>query len=386
MVRCLLIGMVAFTACGGEPAAPPDAGEPPPPQALLDESFGTDGYARFSASAASVEALEPRAGGGFVALVHIYPANGTRRYGLVALDDDGRLDGGFGSSGQVDLAGVFGSVTRLRPAGDGGWVVAGTCASGVAHCIQRLTGAGDPDPAFGVDGVVTIDPAMSFVTADVAVDAAGRFVWSAGREVGRLTATGTPDPSFGTDGTVAIPVEAARLAIQASGRIVVADDTNLDLYGVTAAGAVDATFGGEASGGADGNGRASNLLVAGEDRLYAGGRGQLGGLLVVRYTAAGRVDPSFGDAGRALVTVEGSVASGVVELPDGRIAVASASGVRGVVLWFSPAGEWLSVDSTAATTWGAIAIDAGGRVVVGGAIRPAPNTSEGIVFARYLPQ
>jgi len=114
----------------------------------------------------------------------------------------------------------------------------------------------DLQTSFGVDGLAVLQGSgpNDERIADMRVDGSDRIVFvfngfgSSG--VGRLLADGMPDPAFGNGGTVFLGFEAAALAIQADGGIVVGG-TSTDALGVDtwrlarllADGSVDAAFG-----------------------------------------------------------------------------------------------------------------------------------------------
>ena len=193
--------------------------------------------------------------------------------------------------------------------------------------------------------------------------------------VARFNPDGTLDTTFGSAGLVTIDFDhgtgadqANGVALQSDGSIVVAGTTsgtesNSETFAVarlTQAGALDATFGagtGQATidfaGSGGGDDQANAIVVDADDRIIiAGSTGTASGsnVAVVRLTANGATDTSFGDAGR-------------------------------VTLGFALAGATTEDDNA-----NGVAIDAQGRIVLAGtANESAPNAEVEFGVARLLP-
>ncbi len=168
---------------------------------------------------------------------------------------------------------------------------------------DRLTpAAGDLDPTFGVGGraVVPFDTAGSgpsapgvaalpngevVVAGSIYVPAVNHYEFA----VARLTWSGAPDPTFGTGGQVVIDVAegtswASAVAVQSDGKVI----------------AVGQAF--------------ATAEQPTSDVQFA----------IVRLNADGRLDPTFGIGGKALVPFDlgPSGASAVTVQPDGKVVVA----------------------------------------------------------------
>ncbi len=194
-------------------------------------------------------------------------------------------------------------------------------------------------------------PGPAFARA-VAVQADGRIVVAGfssepGSEpdfaLARLQPDGSLDATFGTDGQVTTGFGggtgdyAAAAAIQPDGRIVVAgwtsdgSDADFALARYTAAGKLDATFGaggkvttGFGGGSAD---YAAAVAIQPDGRIVVAGWTSDGGgadFALARYTAAGDLDASFSGDGRVTTAFSSSsdLATAVAIQPDGRIVVA----------------------------------------------------------------
>lgn len=172
-------------------------------------------------------------------------------------------------------------------------------------------------------------------------------------------------------------------------------------------GDLDATFSGDGRvvsdfGSAE---RADGVAVQPDGRIVVAGTGCGGDFLVARYDAAGALDPTFSGDGRVCIEVGGSDerAVDVVALPDGRLLVAGTSGGNFAVIRLSAGGTVdlsFGVGGVATFDFGgadelrdvALAHD-GGIVMVGetpivgcaGLPGPTPGQSVAIAVARALP-
>jgi uncharacterized delta-60 repeat protein len=241
---------------------------------------------------------------------------------LVRYTEAGQLDPTFGAGGVAiaDLGGVdqaFALARRL----DGRFVVAGR--SGTAAALVGFTASGGLDPAFGTGGIATFAFGSGSELDGVALQADGRIV-AAGLGSGpadvpellvvRVTAAGALDPSYGGDGRADLagtPVVSARaVVIGGGGRAIVVGDTGEEgaagFVGVSPAGTIDPAFG---TGG-------TTLVALGADTFLTsialdgtgfvgGGRwsstfappGDLAVPLLVRLDGNGALDPTFGCRG-----------------------------------------------------------------------------------------
>ena len=232
-----------------------------------------------------------------------------------AVAQPGTLDPSFGDAGQVTLSAAppqgGGSVVALP---DGRLLVAGSQGGDAA--VYRFTRDGALDPAFGQDGVAVVDLGDEDRAVDLAVQSSGRVVVAANANVDgtvdrgvlfALTADGALDGDFGTSGLVAVADDGggvAGLALDASDRVVVAVfDGTVQLARYSAGGALDAGFG------ADGRADTGVIGLPGRPLAVPGGGAVLVGLrfsnppafqlepFVARVTASGALDGSFAGDG-----------------------------------------------------------------------------------------
>ncbi|BDP43980.1 hypothetical protein DAETH_39490 (plasmid) [Deinococcus aetherius] len=322
----------------------------------------------------------------------------------------GSLDTTFGAGGiAVTPVGAGEDVPRaaaVQP--DGRVIVVGSSASNVSDdfAVVRYTRDGALDTTFGQGGKVLIDFAGKADTARaVAVQADGKIVvaggaTNAGNEerfgVVRLNTNGMLDAAFGQGGKVVTSFSgsgadrANAVLIQPDGNIVVggsasfgssASGVDFALARLTAAGALDASFGGggrvtTAIGTQNANDSVYALVLQGNRIVAAGGEGDL---KVARYTAAGAPDASFGTGGRVGGVFAGNIAAANAVTVDaqGRLVLAGHSqndtaAVRltengNLDTTFGDGGK--KVIALSAGNWDAaagVAVQSDGKVVLGG--------------------
>jgi uncharacterized delta-60 repeat protein len=294
---------------------------------------------------------------------------------LTRFGADGRIDQGFGAGGvaTVNVANGGKAVELARGVvvqSTGKVVVAGPVehdptASGDAAkdtdiALARFDDSGRLDPGFGTGGVLRLD-----LSTGVAEGTAfrGDTVWGlvgltgdrllvVGSQVGpgggrtdvdfavvRLAADGSRDTSFGTAGTAVVGVgpnvsETPKTAVALpDGKVVVSGYASVGgvvrpvLFRLTAAGVLDPTFG---EGGiwakpVLGNVAEAYSVVMAGNRLVTTGYGKDTAeakvdLIANGFTSDGALDPTFGAAGLARVDVaaEDDRGRNLVALPDGR--------------------------------------------------------------------
>lgn len=260
------------------------------------------------------------------------------------------------------------------------------CNTSCEGVVGRFTEDGLLDPSFSGDGLFTSGINFSDASA-LTVDASGRIVVGESTEIVRLTEAGLLDPSFDGDGRAPVDNGASLgVAIDGGGRIVATDYFNSEVTAVRllANGAPDPAF--------DGNGYATASIAPGSldfpeaMTLDASGRvlivGQTllpgeveGRLFVLRYTSSGALDSSF-DGDGVLVGDENSWAGGVTVDGSGRVLVAASWPGVGSLLRFLPDGTLdSSFGGETVPLFGSdISIDPAQRIVAAG----------GLFVARYL--
>ncbi|MDE2180609.1 MAG: hypothetical protein KGJ40_07160, partial [candidate division NC10 bacterium] len=260
---------------------------------------------------------------------------------------DGDLDPTFGAGGTVTTdfsssSSDWAFALILQP--DGKLVAAGRSSYNFA--LTRYNANGTLDTSFGSGGKVTTDFGFKdtafalILQPDGKLVAAGTSAQFGGNSntdrfaLARYNADGSLDPSFGGGGTVTTGFEgttlddAFALILQPDGKLVAAGSSGLTfaLARYNADGSLDPGFG---SGGKVltdvgwPNG-AFALILQPDGRLVAAGIGSTGGTALVRYTANGTLDPSFGSGGTVTTDVPAYGARALILQPDGKLVAAGS--------------------------------------------------------------
>ena len=381
--------------------------------AAVDPSFGTNGSTLTSRSGAdAVTGLIALPGGGFLAVARVgppqvYPSVPSALAGMARYTADGKPDPTFGTNGLIvstlDSATIPGAVA-VTP--DGKYVVVGevdhvlSSASWTAKgYVARYNADGTLDATFGTGGWTTV---AAGVGRAVAVQPDGKVVVAGAVGLERLTAAGAVDTAFGINGIQTgsdyYGLEYRSLALLADGQIVFAGDSptpgssyssRFAVGRLTAAGQFDPTFGksGVAVSVFGTSTNAFNYLngvaVQPDGKVVAAGWGQgfAGGIdaaVVLRFTAAGAADSTFGTLGFTTVTLgTGNAAlSSVAVRPDGRLVVAGTVANTPAVaeleangsptLAFGPTGSLQLPATPFGGSLATLVVQADGSLVVGG--------------------
>ena len=304
----------------------------------LDSSFGSGGtvftdFATLDDYGRAAAALAD----GSIIIAGQADNNGETVFALARYRADGSLDGSFGASGLVMTnIGSRDGAYAMAVQGDGKIVLAGSnysTSTNFDFAVARYNADGSLDGSFANGGKVTTDFAASFDEAyAVAVQNDGKIVVAGTASVAasgstskrycfamaRYNADGSLDMSFGTGGKTSSPIlntstKPYAIALAADGSIVLAGysysggQSHFAIARYTAGGVIDSSFGS--------NGRTvSNLgsdseilrsvLIESDGSILAGGsRGA--DFAVLRYTAAGLLDTSFGTNGATIVDFAG---------------------------------------------------------------------------------
>jgi uncharacterized delta-60 repeat protein len=252
--------------------------------------------------------------------------NGLAIHASAATPND--LDASFASEGLAPGAYAF-SVASISGA---------IYVGGNSLDVFRFHADGTPDLAFG-GGSGVLDFGNYGGWSEIVADASGRVVLCGTTNdhklaVARLLVDGTADPAFGTNGFASIvtPGTASDFAdcdVLADGSVILAgavgDGTVWDIAAakVTPAGALDATFGtaGFATVNLNNVDVADAMTLQGT-RILIGGHTQNGGnaAVLVRFDAAGVLDPTFDGDGVELLATEQDV-QGLGVLGSGQLEV-----------------------------------------------------------------
>jgi uncharacterized delta-60 repeat protein len=283
---------------------------------------------------------------------------------LVRLSASGALDTTFDADGAllVDVYRRYATLMSLFRQSDGKIVAVGTIDSGtfVDFLVMRFTADGALDPTFDGDGVAITDVAGKDDTAyAIAQQADGKLVVVGDAWTG-TSLTVSHDFAwvrYRVDGSVDLKVTTSlgsnydeygrAVVIQSDGRIVIGGmsrggDTTLQdftLVRYTAAGALDPTFDGDGVAvtamNATGNEVVAALLQQPDGKLVLGGSVPVGtdeNFALARYSANGALDPTFDGDGKVITGAAGGVEAELTALlrqPDGKLVAAgvTSSGV-----------------------------------------------------------
>jgi uncharacterized delta-60 repeat protein len=286
------------------------------------------------------------------------------RAAVLRLLPGGGLDPSFGSGGVATIAPPAPYATTRSEAialdPQGRIVIAGEVDDAVP-AVARLLADGTLDPAFAAGGLLiargaygglpggwkSVAVAGPSIVLAGAVDGAPPFGTSPGRiaVVARITDSGLPDAAFAAGGFLQVPIDGVTfasthaVAIDRRGRIVLGiwrattaafpGDVAAAVVRITAAGRLDGTFG---SGGlvvlGPLQGHAPAVSVTGTGAILAvGGWSAPTSAVVIaaRLQPSGRLDTSFGANG--LLSGDASPAAGVLDC-HGDVLLAGGDGIR----------------------------------------------------------
>jgi uncharacterized delta-60 repeat protein len=340
----------------------------------LDPSFGQGGSILTAVGSSSyASALAIQRDGKLVAAGRTYGGGLDQDFAIARYTPRGRLDTGFGRGGTVQTSFSVRPKTADEASAvaiqrDGKLVLAGgtgnlATGSDYRFALARFTARGTLDPVFGQSGKILRRLGAWSDARGLAIQSDGKIVAAGYARIGfalaRFTGRGKLDRSFGQDGTVLTKLgsvnEANAVAIQADGKIVAAGtaDSDFGLVRYTASGKLDRSFGSAGkvttNFGRSGPGdnpsedRGLDVAVQHDGKLVVAGSSDALGIegekgcciqdfALARYTPDGDLDPSFGDDGIVLTHFAGiSHAQGVVIQADGKI-VAAGGGAGSFVL------------------------------------------------------
>lgn len=256
---------------------------------------------------------------------------------------------GNGGSSAVPVSNMFSPLIGVTTQTDGKIVVATSASNGSTSSqqplIARLNDDGSLDSGFGSNGLRSIAP-VGFTQSGRASGAAvmpdGRIVlggtlFPAGVAqpfAARLLPDGSPDPTFGSNGisapNFALETYGRKLALQGDGKVLLggsavdaSGNTMMSAVRVNVDGSLDTQFGG------NGQALSANGPAAFAIALQGNGRILLAGIdfssssaTVMRLTAKGQIDATFGNAGVAELlppTTTFSSAGGIAVTSGGKL-------------------------------------------------------------------
>ena len=265
-------------------------------------------------------------------------ASGTSPHSVVArLLPNGKLDPRFGGDGTVHVDGLL---TSIAVQTDG--AVVGAESQGVI----RLSSDGSKDPSFGTGGLASTDFHADWVTlipnGDLVVSGThGSNCGEGGCDitvmVERMLSNGSPDPTFGTNGEAEPPIsdgnccDTSVVAAPDGKTVVAANSGGAAIARLNPDGTTDHSFSGDGV-------FVSQKFAYSEDPfdmrhvavLQDGGvasavpttpRGTPFAFRLLRLTAAGNLDETFGNDGVMTTTFGGgpAISFAVIALPNGKV-------------------------------------------------------------------
>ncbi|APV50815.1 hypothetical protein BWI17_14630 [Betaproteobacteria bacterium GR16-43] len=341
----------------------------------LDPTFGDAGFAR--AGPYFLNAIGLAAGGKIaVAGNHGLSLEAAR---LLA---DGSVDTSFGVQGVAHAIPYADSgpstISALLARPDGKLVVIGSGSA--SPFVVQLNASGGPDVSFGAGGRVS-PPMSSFRSA---LQADGKILLASTEynvtKFARLNADGSVDNGFGTSGIVTLNDATfdniAQIVVQPDGKLLALGGRGA-LARYNTDGSPDATFG-------NGGVMIPPLVFEGAQRVYESFptlRLQQDGMIVLvgsyylnsrslvirRYTTAGLPDPGFGNGGRVVTPIAYGEVHDAAIVEGQRILVLGETYFKR----YLPSGNLDAAFGNGGTyqkpsTWGSMAIDAQGRMIVAG--------------------
>ena len=334
----------------------------------FDPLFGTAGkvVTTMGTNGAQIRKVLVQADGKIVVVGQAQTGTSSvKQFALARYQANGSLDTTFGSGGRVftSIPGgdAFAYDAVIQP--NGRIVVVGFVTTVARHSsvIARFNSNGSLDTTFSGDGLVVYnynsdgsDEAVSVILQpDGKILAASKsLVQLAGPTfcffISRFNSGGTLDTTFSGDGKAIgefglFTTGEVKIGLQPDGRIIAAgpggDGTSFDFAVVryTAEGAFDSSFGsfGRVYTNFSGDDRAAALAMLPDGRFVVGGynlpQATDAGLMLVRYTANGTKDTTFGFAGFVVqdLTEFNDTIESIAIQPDGKTVVVGRTGTSG---------------------------------------------------------
>lgn len=305
----------------------------------LDTSFGTGGkvITDFPGNAKNyINSLAIQSDGKIIAAGTVNSGS-SYDFALARYNDDGTLDGTFGTGGKVvtDFAGGYDESLSVKIQSDGKIVAAGISDNG-KFALARYNSDGSLDSSFGTGGKVANDFSGNYsIINSIAIQSDGKIVAGgykySNSDFGlmRYNTDGSLDSSFGTGGKVITDFfsstdECYSVLIQPDGKIIAAGlvthsgsgGGNFGLVRYNTDGTLDTSFG---TGGKTETDFANNYDKGQSVALQSNGKIILGGITynaslssqsdnfgLVRYNADGSLDVSFGTSGKVVTDFSGN--------------------------------------------------------------------------------
>lgn len=308
-----------FLALTGAVSAQPGA---------LDTTFGTGGAATTNVSTSDDEILATAIQSDNK-IVTVGYSGKPAEFTIVRYNTNGSLDTTFGTNGIVKT--TFNDISFARAVAiqsDGKIVVGGVAESKFA--LARYTTSGQLDSGFGSQGKVLTSVGTTSSINEIAIQSDGKIVAAGYTEklgdfaVARYTTAGALDTTFGGGDGITITDffgdddRAESVKLQADGKILLAGSsvdgdlfTNFALARYNTDGSLDTNFGSAGivatvtNCGANAGGcNANDLEVQSDGKIVI--TGSLDDIYLIRYTASGSLDTTFGSNGVVATNIGGN--------------------------------------------------------------------------------
>lgn len=234
---------------------------------------------------------------------------------------------GFSTNG-IAAVGNEGDVLALALRPGGGLVAGGSLGTWAMRApVVAYLSNGAPDPSFGGGGATWASgaPFTASATDDVLVQPDGRVLALSRNQVTRFTADGTLDATFGDGGSVAIDVQTVRHLAATPDGFVAAGGTfstpTLQVARFDHDGAPVASFGAQGIATIPGFFSVGDVVVTPEGTIVVGLRTDTGEAVVVRLTALGAMDGTFGAGGAFVASASSGGVAALTLQSDGAIVV-----------------------------------------------------------------
>lgn len=358
---------------------------------------------------------------------------GESRFSVLRYNTDGSLDNTFGTNGIVITAiGQSNAASAVAIQSDGKIVVGGYTYNGdMDFAVVRYNVDGSLDNTFSNDGKATTgiglgnDKVRSMVIQqDGKIILAGKVTVGFLSHIGlaRFTTNGDLDNTFDNDGVLTTVLgaltgdinEATSIALQSDGKIMITGgyipllghQNGVPLIRYNSNGSLDHTFGNGGkliTHGATSLNVGKALAIQSDGKFLVASENKPNSLdydfVLLRYNTNGTPDNTFGSNGIAISDLYGEDdrPTSMVIQPDGKIVVAGSTSVGssssnfGVARYlsngsldnsFGSGGKLWTDFGTSVNTVGSVALQADGKIIVGGSISTSTSTSD-FALARY---
>lgn len=292
------------------------------------------------------------------------------QFATVRYLNNGTLDNSWGTEG-IGVCPVYGIAESIYPAAHDNKIVgAGTMAANgqLIAGVSQMTSDGQADLSFGQYGGGSLVVLGSATQGhEVITQSDGKILIAGAADISgnrffcaRFTENGTLDTTFGPDHTGSVTAafpdsassQAFAVGVQTDGKIVLAgeSDKKVALMRYTATGDIDTTFGtnGFVTAAIGAVSSVNSFVFQTDGKIVAAGSSD-GRILVMRYSADGSLDQTFGIGG-TIITALGSVseAQDVVVDASGNIIVGGSTDTRFAAIRYRPSNtDFVAITSPA---------------------------------------